>query len=250
MGFDVLISLPGLTDRCLACTTSQGADRLLLAMFNNNYDLCARNNLAVIEDLIRMLSSVATWTQASIECLQCLAVVKGIPVHRNQQQILQSLVTHNSLHGLHKLASLSASERQRLLAILDLVNTCCVGHYAYAQTLAQGLVPLPMMLKAIGTLHGLRQLNEQEALLRCLREVWWTSNMVSDSDQVHCCQGCRCVRQVLCSVIRKRPSSLAVDGQHRWRFKRSGRHWFSVFWRSLRDSRWFRCRLRPSDTGS
>ena len=150
----------------------QGADRLLLAVFDGNYDLCTRNNLRVIEPLIRMLSTNATSTPAVIKCLQCLAVANQIPVHRNQQQILQSLVTNSCLQGLQQLAALPDPDRQRLVAILDLVCTCCVGHYGDAQAVAQGLVPLVTLLKLKADFSGFQWMAEQESLLRCLQEVW------------------------------------------------------------------------------
>ena len=68
---------------------------------------------------------------------------------RNQTQILDSLLQHrgNCLAGLQGLPTLDGPGRLQLLAVLDLVCTCCVGQPADAVALAQRLLPLPMLLK-------------------------------------------------------------------------------------------------------
>ena len=60
---------------------NQGAERLLIAIFENNYDLCARNNLHVIEELIVMLCNTSSVLRPCIQCLQvdpCLHTWEGI----------------------------------------------------------------------------------------------------------------------------------------------------------------------------
>ena len=94
-------------------------------------------------------------------------------MYRNQQQILQSLVSHSCLRRLHRLHSLDDPQRQWLLGVIDLICTCCVGHYADVQAVAQGLVPLPLLIKLLGDFQHLQRLTERAPLLRCLSEVWW-----------------------------------------------------------------------------
>ena len=75
---------------------------------------------------------------------------------------------------MQQLGSLTEDERQWFQAIADLVCACCVGHDSEAQALAQGLMPLPRLLKMILDVEeDWTLLDEQDALLRCLREVWW-----------------------------------------------------------------------------
>ena len=144
-------------------------------MLEANYELCVRNNCQLIQDLIIPVSEKATVTPMCTKCLQELAVANQIPVHRNQQQILRAVVSTRGdcLQGIQRVASLSNPERQWLLAVVELVCTCCIGHDHEAQGLAQGLMPLPWLLKMIVEADGDATLEEQMALLRCLREVWW-----------------------------------------------------------------------------
>ena len=59
-----------------ALPENQGADRLLFTMFDGNYELCARNNLYIIEDLIQILGDPLTATQSCFRCLQVFVVHK------------------------------------------------------------------------------------------------------------------------------------------------------------------------------
>ena len=65
-----------------------------------------------------------------------------IPNHRNQQQILRAVTSSGCLSELQQLATLPEYERERLLAIMDLVCTCCIGHNTDVQVrvgVVQGL---------------------------------------------------------------------------------------------------------------
>ena len=168
-----------------------GAPEVLLAVLEGNYELCSSNNSQVIQDLIMLLSDNPKMTSRCAQCLQHLAVVNHIPVHRNQQQILRSLVSirGDCFQGVQQLSALLEHERQWLQDIVGLVCACTVGHDAEAQALAQGLMPLLRVLKLLADVDGyFVLLEEQEALLRCLREVWWAwhgGNTVDDVQEMN-----------------------------------------------------------------
>ena len=104
--------------------------------------------------------------QPAIECLQCLAVVNQVPLHRNQQQILRSLISNRGacMRGVAQLPTLLPSTRASLLEMIKLVCTCCVGNHTEVQALAQSLVPLPMLLRLMADMPGLELMPEQVAV--------------------------------------------------------------------------------------
>ena len=107
----------------------------------------------------------------SAQCLQQLAVVNQIPVHRNQQQILHAMVsTHGEfLQGTQRLADMTDEEREWLCAVATLVCTCCVGNDPEAQVLAQGLLPLPRLLKMLVEVDDLVLVEVCEAVIQFIR---------------------------------------------------------------------------------
>ena len=97
----------------------------------------------------------------------------GLGVGPRSDEAVQSRLFRSCLRRLHRLHSLDDPVRQWLLAAVDLICTCSIGHYADVQAVAQGLVSLPLLLKLVGEFQSLQRLPEQATLLRCLSEVWW-----------------------------------------------------------------------------
>ena len=152
-------------------------------MFHNNYELCSGNHIAFVQHLTDILICNDRVTSLCIKCLKALAVVGNIPVHRNQQKILQILVAEHGdcLQEMQHMPSLPECKRQQLCAIVDLICVCCIESNA---ALAQGLVPLPWLLKILQKVNGLDLMEEQASLLHCLTVVWWAWRGVSgDKDK-------------------------------------------------------------------
>ena len=124
-------------------------------------------------------------TSTCIQCLRRMVVVDQIPVHRNQQLILHSLMCHRGdcLSGLHNLIHLEDEPKRRLLGIIDLVSACCLGYNPSIQALAQGLLPLSLMLKLLAEQETPLPLTDQVTLLQCLQEVWWARHLKPTMDQ-------------------------------------------------------------------
>ena len=160
---------------------NHGVERLLLAIFEGNYDLSASNAATshVIDALIAELVGTPVPIQPCVDCLKCLAVANQIPVHRNQQQILQGIGAKGYLYELQQLYLVPGAARDRMLSILDLVCTCCVGQYNAAMVVAQGMVPLPILLKILMDHEGFEQLRVQASMLRCLQEIWWSGQWLT-----------------------------------------------------------------------
>ena len=130
---------------------------------------------STFEGVVRGIPLGCSCTRCSLWVLQVLAVVNDIPNHRNQQQILRAVTSSGCLSGLPQLAKLPEYERARLLIILDLVCTCCIGHNTDVQVLAHGLVPLSVLLHLILQFPAFVMLWEQATLFRCLAEIWWVA---------------------------------------------------------------------------
>ena len=79
---------------------------------------------------------------------------------------------------------MDSPRRCTILALVDLVCICCnnSGHNQDSYALAQELLPLPMLLKALGQPNGLAMLDTQDALLRSLKSIWWSRELVLQED--------------------------------------------------------------------
>ena len=69
----------------------QGADKLLIAIFHDNYELCARRHESLIEALVREACRLSSVAMGCIDCLRCLVAVKQVPIQHSQYQILTNL---------------------------------------------------------------------------------------------------------------------------------------------------------------
>ena len=153
------------------------AEDCMQSIFVDNYELCNKVDEHLVTLHVGLISYSEGKTMAHVAFLKTIGFVNGIPLSRNQDLILYSLMAHeiaipDSINGL-----LADSTLRTIVAIVELLALCCMGQNTQVANIVNAYLQLDSVLAVLADTEHPLAFQQEIPFMRYLVNAFWSQEL-------------------------------------------------------------------------